>query len=1007
MFRSLARSSSSLRLGSFALLAAANAANAAQIWSTWIGPPVGSWSVASNWSPTGIPNNGPTDTYMVFIENEKVDYLVLLDSHRSIDGIVIGAGDELQIQNSQALIFIGGGFANAGRVSMASIGNGTDIRLGTSLVLSGNGELAMSDNIWNIIRNNGGGIERLTNGANHTVRGAGQIGFNSLFLTNFGLIQANRTNTLQLDLREEETNLNFGAMEAADGGTLRIINSGLVDNILGIIRARTGSTVFIDGTHVLGGTLTTEGTGVISTVSGATPLFEDIHNTGLLRLRNSEPMVFRGMLTNDGTVSMESIGNGTDFRVDSVELLLTGTGTLAMSDNQWNLIRNNFGPLTRLVNDSTHTIRGAGRLGFNSLFLTNDGLIQSNQPSGLLIDIREEQTNLNNGVIEAIDGASLRVTASGLLDNSLGLIRAKTDSTVFIDGTHVLGGTLTTEGTGVVSTVSGSAPLFENVHNMGLMRLRNSEPMAFRDTLLNDGTISMESIGNGTDFRVESTELLLTGTGTLVMSNNPWNLIRNHGGPVTRLVNDSTHTIRGAGQIGWNSLFLTNDGLIQSNQPSGILIDIREEQTNFNNGVIEAIDGASLRVINSGLLDNSLGLIRAKTDSTVFIDGTHVLGGTLGTEGTGVISTVSGSAPLFEDVHNKGLMRLRNSEPMAFRDTLLNDGTISMESIGNGTDFRVESTELLLTGIGTLLMSNNPWNIIRNHGGPVTQLINDSMHTIRGAGRIGWNSIGITNRGSILAESSAGLEIDPADAEGFANEGLLHITGGNSTITWGAFTNSGQVVVDAGRTLSRHGDYKQSAGSTRINGSLALTSGAVQLTGGTLGGTGTITGGPVNNTTGTVAPGNSAGTLTVQGNYTQGRNATLAIQLGGPVSGIDADELVVTGTANLAGTLSVSTIDGYDPPSGAQFTILTAGQRIGTFTLVQPCRFTLSYTATSVILTVGSTVRADLNCDGVVDGNDLGTLLGQWGPCPGCAADFNGDGIVDGNDLGTLLGQWG
>jgi len=51
-------------------------------------------------------------------------------------------------------------------------------------------------------------------------------------------------------------------------------------------------------------------------------------------------------------------------------------------------------------------------------------------------------------------------------------------------------------------------------------------------------------------------------------------------------------------------------------------------------------------------------------------------------------------------------------------------------------------------------------------------------------------------------------------------------------------------------------------------------------------------------------------------------------------------------------------------------------------------------------------VPADLNCDGVVDGNDLGTLLGEWGACPGCAADFNGDGVVDGNDLGTLLGAW-
>jgi len=52
-------------------------------------------------------------------------------------------------------------------------------------------------------------------------------------------------------------------------------------------------------------------------------------------------------------------------------------------------------------------------------------------------------------------------------------------------------------------------------------------------------------------------------------------------------------------------------------------------------------------------------------------------------------------------------------------------------------------------------------------------------------------------------------------------------------------------------------------------------------------------------------------------------------------------------------------------------------------------------------------VAADLNCDGVVDGADLGILLNAWGPCPGCAEDLNGDGVVDGADLGLLLNAWG
>jgi hypothetical protein len=49
---------------------------------------------------------------------------------------------------------------------------------------------------------------------------------------------------------------------------------------------------------------------------------------------------------------------------------------------------------------------------------------------------------------------------------------------------------------------------------------------------------------------------------------------------------------------------------------------------------------------------------------------------------------------------------------------------------------------------------------------------------------------------------------------------------------------------------------------------------------------------------------------------------------------------------------------------------------------------------------------ADFNDDGVVDGADLGTLLGAWGSF-GSPEDLNGDSVVDGADLGMLLGEWG
>ena len=52
---------------------------------------------------------------------------------------------------------------------------------------------------------------------------------------------------------------------------------------------------------------------------------------------------------------------------------------------------------------------------------------------------------------------------------------------------------------------------------------------------------------------------------------------------------------------------------------------------------------------------------------------------------------------------------------------------------------------------------------------------------------------------------------------------------------------------------------------------------------------------------------------------------------------------------------------------------------------------------------------ADLNLDNVVNGADLGLMLGAWGPCPStpCAADLNLDGVVNGADLGLMLGAWG
>jgi hypothetical protein len=55
------------------------------------------------------------------------------------------------------------------------------------------------------------------------------------------------------------------------------------------------------------------------------------------------------------------------------------------------------------------------------------------------------------------------------------------------------------------------------------------------------------------------------------------------------------------------------------------------------------------------------------------------------------------------------------------------------------------------------------------------------------------------------------------------------------------------------------------------------------------------------------------------------------------------------------------------------------------------------------ILDACEAVIGDLNGDGLVNGADLGVLLGNWGTAGG---DLNADGTTDGADLGVLLGNW-
>jgi outer membrane autotransporter protein len=177
----------------------------------------------------------------------------------------------------------------------------------------------------------------------------------------------------------------------------------------------------------------------------------------------------------------------------------------------------------------------------------------------------------------------------------------------------------------------------------------------------------------------------------------------------------------------------------------------------------------------------------------------------------------------------------------------------------------------------------------------------------------------------------------------------------------GAISGPGQVVqFGSGKTIltavnTYSGPTFVNGGTLSVNGSIAFSPVFVNF-GGTLGGTGTV--GPTTILAGgALSPGNSVGTLTVNGNLVFTAASLYMVE----VQGSTADRTNATGTATLAGTVAVSHLGGR---LARNYTILSAaGGRTGTFDSLVPLNLpafitaSLAYTATDVELTLESGIR--------------------------------------------------
>jgi T5SS/PEP-CTERM-associated repeat protein len=148
------------------------------------------------------------------------------------------------------------------------------------------------------------------------------------------------------------------------------------------------------------------------------------------------------------------------------------------------------------------------------------------------------------------------------------------------------------------------------------------------------------------------------------------------------------------------------------------------------------------------------------------------------------------------------------------------------------------------------------------------------------------------------------------------------------------------------------------------------------------------------------------GQSTLAGDLALGAGNELNIVLGEPSFG----RLEVIGDASLGGRAFVSLADDYLPQIGDSFEIIDAESLSGTFTTVGGGGsgagfWQATYTGNSAILSymgdIISTLLADFDGNGVVDGGDLAVLESNYGKTPATMGDgdANGDGVVDGSDF--------
>jgi outer membrane autotransporter protein len=477
-----------------------------------------------------------------------------------------------------------------------------------------------------------------------------------------------------------------------------------------------------------------------------------------------------------------------------------------------------------------------------------------------------------------------------------------------LNGENTFNGVTTISANGSLQIGTGGTfgSIGGNITNNGILTFDRSDLLTFGGTI--SGTGNVRQIGSGTT--------VLTGTNTY-----------------------SGGTIVSAGtlQLGNGG---TTGSIIGNVVDDGILAFNRSDVFTFG-GVISGT--GNVRQIGSGTT--------VLTGTNTYSGGTTVSAGTLQIGNGGTNGSIIGN------VVDNGTLAFDRSDVFTFGGVI--SGTGNVRQIGSGATVLTGTNTYsggTTVSAGTLQLGNGGTNgsIIGNVVDNGTLAFDRSDvftfgGTISGTGNVrqigsGTTVLSGTNTYSGETTVSAGtLQLGNGGTTGsiignVVDDGILAFNRSDVLTFGGTISGTGNVrqIGSGTSVLTGNNTYTGTTtvevGSLIVDGSIASAQTLVNPSA-FLGGKGLIGGNLVNS--GIVSPGDSLGTLTVSGNYTQNPNGTLRIEIGGLALN-QHDLLAVGGHASLAGTLQLIPLNSFQLHVGDKVTFLTVNGGVsGSFSTVQ------------------------------------------------------------------------